>query len=235
MSRDTRGRLKGSVSAGEVEQVRQIEAERKAKGYAFGWTYHRAAERRLILAYEHTLGAYKDPGKRDQYPKRGRSLRDADPLLTVELVPGTCVLKSVRQSVVKESGEQSWNSIREDVAGRADSRCEVCLGKGRKYPVGCHGVFEYDDYARTQTLTGFICLCPGCAEVRHIGLASPNGRYEIAFKRLMMVNRWTADEAGAYMERVEAVHERRREVSWEQDMSLAFRWTESASEKEVEA
>lgn len=74
-----------------------------------------------------------------------------------------------------------------------------------------------------QRLTGFIALCPGCAEGRHIHLAEANGRYEVAYKRLLMINRWTQEEAERHIARARALCERRSGIEWVQDFGFLGR------------
>lgn len=211
--RVSKGRPKGAVTPDDVDRVMELEGERQQAGYSPGWTYHRARESRLLLAYEHTLGSYADPAEKEYAPQRGRPLRQNEPLLAVEMIPQSCRVKSVRQILEAER----WHSIAACVKERSGNRCEVCLGRGRRYAVGCHTVFDYDQHAGVQKLTGFVALCPGCAEGRYIHLAEAKGRYEVAYKRLLMVNRWMPEEADRHIARARALYERRCEVAWAQD------------------
>lgn len=212
-----KGRLKGGVTQGEIERVMELEDERRASGYSPGWTYYRAREQRLLLAYEHTLGTYAESAAKEYAPQRGRPLRQSEPLLAVEMVPDSCAVKSVRQVLPAEQ----WKRISASVSNRAGGRCEVCVGKGHKYAVGCHAVFDYDHHDGVQRLTGFAALCPGCAEARYIRTAERRGRYEVAYKRLLMVNRLTPEEADMHIAQANALLERRTRIEWEQDFSMA--------------
>lgn len=215
--RGAKGRLKGSVTQGEIERVMGLEAERQVSNYSPGWTYYRAREQRLLLAYEHTLGSYAESSAKEYAPHRGRPLRQSEPLLAVEMMPDNCALKSARQTVPAER----WRRISASVAKWAGGRCEVCLGMGRKYAVGCHALFDHDQHSGVQTLTGFIALCPGCAEGRYIRISEKKGRYETAYKRLLMINRWTPEEVDIHIAQAEALRERRSRIKWAQDFSLA--------------
>lgn len=211
--RSANGRIKGAVTPDEVDRVMELEAERQRAGYSLGWTYHRARESRLLLAYEHTLGSYADRSEKEYAPQRGRPLRQNEPLLAVDMVPDSCQIKSLRQSIEADR----WRIIAASVAAAAGYRCELCLGRGRRYAVGCHAVFDYDQHAGVQELTGFVAVCPGCAEARYVHLAEAKGRYEAAYKRLLMVNRWTPEEADKHIARARALYERRCEIEWLQD------------------
>src|SRR3712207_8436185 len=103
---------------------------------------------------------------------RRRVVRAMRELLTVELVPRTAWFKNVRSHVTREE----WERLKKIVFGRAGHRCEVCGGRGPRWPVECHEVFAYDDERRVQKLTALVALCPACHEVKHIGLAGLRGR-----------------------------------------------------------
>jgi hypothetical protein len=55
---------------------------------------------------------------------------------------------------------------------------------------------------------------PNCHEVKHIGLASIRGRAELARSHLLRVNRWTPEQANAYLVEAFAVWERRIQAPW---------------------
>ena len=62
-------------------------------------------------------------------------------LLTIELVPRTSWYRNVRSNVSREE----WERLKKITFSRAGYVCELCGGRGRKWPVECHEVFEYDD------------------------------------------------------------------------------------------
>ena len=74
--------------------------------------------------------------------------------LTVELVPSTCWFTNVRSHVSRAV----WDRLRRQVAEAAGGRCEVCGGRGRRWPVECHEVFSYDDDERVQRLERLVAL-----------------------------------------------------------------------------
>ncbi len=135
--------------------------------------------------------------------------------LTVELVPKTCWFSNVRDHVDKET----WDRLRKQTYAKAGNRCEVCGGRGPKWPVECHEIWHYDDARQVQTLVGLIALCPACHEVKHIGLAQINGRYEQAQAHLARVNGWSADDVSAYLEGVWELWYRRSRHEWRLDLS----------------
>jgi len=56
--------------------------------------------------------------------------------LTVELVPSTCWYTNVRSNVSKAV----WDRLRRRVATDAGKSCEICGGRGGRWPVECHEV-----------------------------------------------------------------------------------------------
>jgi len=135
--------------------------------------------------------------------------------LTIELVPQTCWFSNVRSEV----SPANWNRLRKATAAAAGDKCEVCGGRGPKWPVECHEIWEYDDAAHRQTLRGLLALCPACHEVKHIGFANVRGRGNIAAKHLAAVNGWTLPAADKYIAEQFAVWERRSGYQWTLDLS----------------
>lgn len=137
-------------------------------------------------------------------------------LLTAELVPSTCWYSNVRSEVPPDE----WDAIRRAVYRRAGHRCEVCGGRGPKWPVECHEVWDYDDRTRVQRLVRMIALCPPCHEVKHFGLATVKGREVEAWKHLVAVNDWTKEQAVQHTVGAMETWERRSEHEWALDISI---------------
>ncbi len=140
------------------------------------------------------------------------------PKLTVELVPRTSWFSNVRDHV----SQSDWDKLRRAIYQKANYLCEVCGGRGEKWPVECHEIWLYDDKNHEQKLSGLIALCPSCHEVKHIGLAGVRGRADIAEAHLIKVNGWTRKQAEEYLEKVKAVWRKRSLYDWEID----FTWLE---------
>ena len=138
-----------------------------------------------------------------------------EPRLTIELVPQTCWFSNVRSEV----SLADWDWLRKTTAANAEIRCEVCGGRGPKWPVECHEIWDYDDARRVQTLRRLTALCPTCHEVKHMGFANVRGRGDIAAKHLAKVNGWSAPEADRYIAEQFAVWERRSRVEWTLNLS----------------
>jgi hypothetical protein len=135
--------------------------------------------------------------------------------LTVELVPSTCWYTNVRSNVPKAV----WDGLRRRVAADAGHRCEVCGGRGRRWPVECHEVWHYDDATRVQRLERPVALCPVCHEVKHAGLASRRGRLEAVVNHLAKVNGWSTADAELYLEAAFEEWAARSRHQWTLDIS----------------
>lgn len=136
-------------------------------------------------------------------------------MLTIELVPQTCWYANVRSEVSRAE----WEVCKQFVRRRSGDRCEVCGGRGAKWPVECHEVWSYDEDQLVQHLDGLVALCPRCHEVKHIGRAEAVGRLLPALEHLAKVNGWTLEEARAYAVRAFAIWRARSEVEWDLDVS----------------
>lgn len=136
--------------------------------------------------------------------------------LSVELVPKTAWWTNVRSNVSRKDWETCKNFVKE----RSGSRCEICGGRGDRYPVDCHETWHYDDDAGVQTLVGLIALCPACHEVKHLGRAFATGSGERAIAHLCRVNNWSPEHAERYCETVLRIWQIRSTMKWELDISF---------------
>jgi hypothetical protein len=136
-------------------------------------------------------------------------------LLTLDLVPSTTWYDNLRSRL----RPAEWNRLRKATYAAAGNRCEVCGGRGRKWPVECHEIWQYDEDTRVQRLVGLVALCPACHEVKHFGRAQSVGRGDDAIAHLMRVNRWTEDQALDHIEDSFGVWQRRSMMSWTLDLS----------------
>ncbi len=136
--------------------------------------------------------------------------------LTIELVPSTAWYSNVRSNVTP----QEWDVLRKDCYKKAGYKCEVCGGKGSKHPVECHEIWDYNDEGCIQTLKGLIALCPSCHEVKHIGLAQINGKFDQALEHLAKVNGITVDEAKLYVEASFEIWGKRSQKEWKLDITI---------------
>ena len=140
-------------------------------------------------------------------------------VLTIELIPSSSFYNNVRSNVTKAQ----WDKIRKKSYEKAGHKCEVCKDKetnqGFRHNVECHEIWEYNDKAKKQTLTGMVSLCPRCHEVKHIGLAQIKGRFDLAVEQLMKVNDISLQEAHEYINSSFEVWSKRSEHDWELDIA----------------
>lgn len=144
--------------------------------------------------------------------------------LTIELVPSSTWFTNVRSLL----SANQWDELKKETFLAAKRRCEICGGRGRRWPVECHERWEYKPQLKRQRLIGLIALCPPCHEVKHMGFAIGQGYGERALRHLMQVNDLSREAAQAYM--LAAFDEwavRTKEawevdISWLQDRSLAI-------------
>jgi hypothetical protein len=137
--------------------------------------------------------------------------------LTIELVPTTAWFKNVRSEVTPKE----WDILRRRTYSQASYRCEICGGRGRKWPVECHEVWDYNDETKVQTLVRLIALCPLCHAVKHIGgqQAKSKAAGERALKHLMKVNGWGRSKANAYIQHCYKVWNERSHHDWALDIT----------------
>ena len=136
-------------------------------------------------------------------------------LLTIELVPKTAWFSNVRSMIAKKD----WDILRKEAYRKADYKCEICGGVGKRHPVECHEIWEYDDNNHIQKLAGMTALCPSCHEVKHIGFANTQGRGEMAEEHLAKVNKWTKEKTTKYVREQFKKWAERSKYDWEIDLT----------------
>lgn len=134
--------------------------------------------------------------------------------LDIELIPKTAWRNNLRNIV----GQRTWDMIRKQCYKDAGYRCEICNGKGNKWPVECHERWEFNN--NTINLLGFIALCPSCHMVKHMGLALVNGNFEKAKSHFMKINGLSSDEADEYIEEAFKRHHEQSKEEWEMNLDL---------------
>lgn len=137
------------------------------------------------------------------------------PKLSIELVPKPLWYINLRSALTPSQ----WDTLRKACYKRAGHKCEICGGKGQKWPVECHEIWEYDDIACVQTLVGLIALCPDCHQVKHIGFAEQNGKLKEAMNHLAKVNQWPEVITREYVIEQFALWKKRSQFSWKCDLS----------------
>jgi hypothetical protein len=141
------------------------------------------------------------------------------PSLYVDLVPQTAWASNLRSVL----SEEEWGVCKRLAYARAGHRCEVCGGRGPKWPVEAHERWDYDDAGGVQTLVDLVALCPDCHEASHMGLASVNGRMEAALAHMARVNGWTAAQAREHARAAFAAWSARSDRRWLLDARWVLR------------
>lgn len=85
--------------------------------------------------------------------------------------------------------QEEWDILRRHCYQRANYTCEICGGKGSKWPVECHEVWEYNIKKGKQILIKLQALCTLCHLCKHLGRAIKIGRGKEALKHFRKVNR----------------------------------------------
>jgi hypothetical protein len=133
--------------------------------------------------------------------------------LEIELIPSSSFFSNVRSEVTQEK----WDELRKDCYKKAFYKCEICGGKGNKWPVECHEVWEYK--WPVQKLIRLIALCPDCHMVKHFGLATLKGNRKRALNHLMKVNQWSENQAEKHITKAFKEWEKRSQKEWALDLS----------------
>ena len=136
--------------------------------------------------------------------------------LTIELVPAGAWFTNLRSILTTPE----WDVIRKKQYKKSGYVCDVCGGKGERWPVECHEIWEYDDENHAQKLVRFTSLCPACHMVKHIGLAEIRGKYDEALRHLMKINEMSQTDARMYIDGQFDVWRYRSQHEWKIDISL---------------
>jgi len=135
--------------------------------------------------------------------------------LTIELVPATAWWSNLR-SILPADG---WEKCKRFVRRRSGDRCEVCGGRGPKWPVECHEIWGYDDDRHVQVLRGLVALCPACHLAKHPGYAGTIGMLEQTLTHYARVNGVSRAEARADYEAAMRLFEERSRHDWDLDVT----------------
>lgn len=141
-------------------------------------------------------------------------------ILKVELVPSTSWGNNLRSEA--NLSKAQWDKLRKQCYRDANYKCEVCNGKGDKWPVECHEIWHYDDANKVQTLRGLIALCPTCHKAKHLGRTLSVESQEVqdkVLRQLMKINDLDVDELEEYIVEVFQKHAERSQHKWSLDLS----------------
>jgi hypothetical protein len=133
--------------------------------------------------------------------------------LTIDLVPETCWVRSLRAELALEDSRR----LERLVLDAARGWCELC---GRRDPsaLECDELWSFDERDRIQRLERVLAVCSACCEVRHIDLAARIGTADRAVRHLAAVNGWEEPVAVQYVADAHGRWERRSGYSWSVDL-----------------
>ena len=115
--------------------------------------------------------------------------------------------------------EEAWDFIRRRTYKKAAYRCEICSGKGEKWPVECHEKWRYDDKKKIMTLERFIALCPLCHMVYHYMTRKERKKKEM-IDHIIKVNCYqNAVAAYQLISDASFVYNERSRYTWEIDIT----------------
>ena len=137
------------------------------------------------------------------------------PKLAVELVPRSTWEWNVRSELTRTQ----WDKLRAQIYQKADHKCEVCGGRGKKHPLEAHERWSYDDNTHVQTLVGIEALCPLCHMVRHMGRTISLGLGDVAMAHMDKVNGWTPQQTEDHVTEAFKVWGERSKYNWHLDLT----------------
>jgi len=146
--------------------------------------------------------------------------------LQIEMVPKSAWGKNLRTSCLAATSLKtcSWDRLRRIAYQRAGNKCEICSGRGPKWPVECHEVWDYrllernGETVAVQRLDRLIALCPLCHSVKHMGFARVSGREREALEHLALVNGWSTPKVQEHVSAMNALFEQRSKYQWSLDL-----------------
>lgn len=137
-------------------------------------------------------------------------------LLYVDLIPSSAWFSNLRA----ELDPLEWKALQKLTFKKAGYCCEICSGKGPKWPVECHERWRFDVETGVQRLVRLEALCPDCHEATHMGLASVRGRSVQAEEHLKRVNSWTDEQVKEHIGKAVRRYRELSERPWLLDASL---------------
>jgi hypothetical protein len=135
--------------------------------------------------------------------------------LTIELVPASSWGNNLRFEA--NLSKDQWDKLRKESYRNARYKCEICGGKGKKWPVECHEIWHYDDQNKTQTLKGLISLCPTCHKAKHIGRTLSVESIDIQIQvltKISTVNKLNRKQTKEYIESAFSQWDQRSQHEW---------------------
>ena len=193
----------------QKELVLRFFIQQQSSKFKEGWLYYKCQDEGLLDIFK---SLQKDgtfnllANIQPSYP---------EPKLTIELVPRTSWFSNVRSNVAASE----WTKLKKITAKNAQYCCEVCNGKGDRWPVECHEIWDYNDDQLKQTLKGLIALCPSCHSAKHMGFTELCGRKTEITCHLAIINGWSYQHACQYIDAQFETWRQRSTYHWSLDLN----------------
>ncbi len=134
--------------------------------------------------------------------------------LAPDMIPESCWFTNVRSEISKSS----WDLLRNKIYKRDNYRCVICGGKGNKWPVEAHEIWEYKN--GVQALKNIASLCPACHQVKHFGLSQKRGLEKQCINKMMEVNNCNYFTTIKIINKTVEIWKERCLIDWELDIKI---------------
>ena len=140
-----------------------------------------------------------------------------DMILKIEAIPRETHGVNVRSKMSPDD----WDILRRHTYQQANYVCEICGGKGKRWPVEAHEVWHYDIEKQLQILVQIQALCTDCHMCKHIGRAIKMGKKQQVFKHFRKVNKIRNVTMERVFEEVIETYEQLNQIKFKVDITFA--------------
>jgi hypothetical protein len=145
-----------------------------------------------------------------------RAAAAANPLqrpVTLQPIPSSAHYMNVRELLTATQ----WKRLRDPLAEDAGNCCELCGGRGERWPTECHEWWDYDDQTHTARLRRLIILCPNCHHMQHFGFFGGIGvlSEQDVINYLVAINQWSTVQSRAHIKEAQTTWAERSQYQWQ--------------------
>jgi hypothetical protein len=126
--------------------------------------------------------------------------------------------------------KKDWDFLRLHTYEQSGYRCLICGGRGEKWPLECHEVWDYrsfDEKFEAAVLIELRALCPLCHRVNHLGKANIDGVYEETIVHMAGINQWSIGYAQSIADDAFEIWDERSDKNWILGYEDAIQWDPS--------
>ncbi len=157
-----------------LQEVYNLEQERKDKGYKPGWLYYECKKLGLLreldeLEMSGKIVRWKD--NRSDHEVYNLEVFQhltnvsSEGLPKFNILPEKCHLQNIRNLLTSSQ----WKRIRKLCLQKAKNKCQQCGFKpDSTSKLDCHEDWVFDDNTRTQSLGKLMILCKYCHNLKHL-------------------------------------------------------------------